>query len=347
MLVLGVGLVAACAAAAMSACGGSSGGSSPVSPTATQPAVSLGYALTVDGGVRSNGGQPTAWNLNGNTMLYLASGPTCCSSYALTSTDGLGFSPAAVTNIFGNSFSFVTLPDGRYRMYYQNGADTMSRVSSDGFNWTNEDGVRLHIANTGSTRVGGVPRLVLAAGGYRIYYVQDCFCTTGIQSSFSSDGLTFSPDPGLRLAAPAVGPGWGDPSVINIGGGWLMTATLLSQNVLFSTIWLASSPDGLIWTLDAQPLVSDSTGSVVDSSWLALAGGSYRLYYGVFLGRGAAAPGASQGQPNTDVVKSGIVRKTSSSVTTQHVGNIVLPTLMVPPAGTASAPVVVFKRRTP
>ena len=121
------------------------------------------------------------------------------------------------------------------------------------------------------------------------------------QGSFSSDGLTFSADAGSRLTADTSF-NWGDPAVINTGSGWLMLATDLPNNQTFSSIWLASSPDGLTWTLDSKAMITDSTGSPVDAAFLPIPGG-YRIYYGVVIGASAGAA-----NPNEKVL-SGVLSK--------------------------------------
>lgn len=296
-----------------SACGGSS--NSPTSPTTTTTTSSgpgsvagpapLGWRYSPDGRTLSNGGAPTAWTIGGRTLLYLSSGPTCCSSAVLSSTDGLNFSPASATNFSGNEFSFVTLPDGRYRMYYQSIPYLKSRISTDGLNWTDEAGIRYDLTSPIGP-LGAVPRVTEVPGGYRVYYVMRQNAPLGVSSAFSSDGLTFVADPGLRLNPLTGTIGWGDPVVVRTNSGWLMAAN--AQQGQFSAYWMATSTDTLNWTLDSAPLVSDPRGSVVDGSLLPIGGGAFRFYYAIFLARGMASPAPySNGQPNTDPVVSGVL----------------------------------------
>ena len=46
----------------------------------------------------------------------------------------------------------------------------------------------------------------------------------------------------------------------------------------------ATSSDGLTWTTDANAVITNATGSPVDSSFVALANGAFRVYYGLFIG---------------------------------------------------------------
>lgn len=93
----------------------------------------------------------------------------------------------------------------------------------------------------------------------------------------------------MRMAATYM---WGDPNVVISGGTYLMSATQVPASQgqptqAFSSIWLASSNDGLNWTLAANPIVVDASGSPVDSSLVPLANGVFRIYYGLFIGAAA------------------------------------------------------------
>jgi len=82
----------------------------------------------LDAGVRQRGGSAPAALLNpdGSVMLVfnaelrLGTGPPSYISTAIA-TDGLTFDPKVPTNLGGGSPSFVTLPDGRFVMYYETG----------------------------------------------------------------------------------------------------------------------------------------------------------------------------------------------------------------------------------
>ena len=279
-----------------SACGGSgASGGSPTSPTSgsttgpTAGSASLGFRFTADAGVRlTQEFQPSPLVVNGAVYLYLSGG----SNSVLQTADGLTFTSVPASYPPGSSRSFVTLPDGRFRMYYFNpgSAQMLSALSSDGRNWTADAGIRMTL------NVFAVPKVVAAPGGYRVYYTGG---NGPILSAFSSDGLTFTADAGNRLTANSSF-SWGDPAVIKTGSQWLMLVTDLPNNQSFSSIWLASSPDGLAWTLDSKPIITDSGGSPVDAAFLPISNG-YRIYYGVVIGASAGAA-----NPNTKIL-SGIL----------------------------------------
>jgi hypothetical protein len=185
-------------------------------------------------------------------------------------------------------------------MYYRLGPGSASpgslysATSSDGLTWTSDAGTRIVLNSI------AVPKVTaLLTGGYRVYYTTSGG-PTGIASATSSDGLTFSADAGLDLS-PTSDHMWGDPNVVISGNGYLMSATQMpaSQGQLtqgYSSIWLASSPDGLTWTLGANPVITNASGSPVDSSFIPIGNAALRVYYGVFLGASATPAAGTQSE---------------------------------------------------
>jgi hypothetical protein len=104
----------------------------------------------------------------------------------------------------------AVLPDGRVRLYYSTlppGPPTggpvgiYSAISTDGVHFTPEPGQRFSSPN--SAQIEQLPD-----GRWRLYYVQHDLATnaaTGIASAIGADGLSFAPEPGLRLANPIPG----------------------------------------------------------------------------------------------------------------------------------------------
>jgi len=282
------------AAAAVAGCGG--GGSSSGSMGGAPPGPS--YSFTADAGVRvPDGVQPVELVVGATTYMFL-SGFVAPNGKVLSSADGLTFTAVATTldggPLVGTSFSFVARPGGGFRMYYLSGPGSASpgslysATSSDGVTWTSDAGARI-LLNT-----IGVPKVTsLVTGGYRVYYTTSGG-PTGIASATSNDGLTFTADAGLRLS-PTSDYMWGDPNVVAVGNGYLMSATQMpaSQGQLtqgYSSIWLASSPDGLSWTVGANAVITNAAGSPVDSSFVPMGNNGFRVYYGVFLGTSAVPP---------------------------------------------------------
>jgi len=200
-------------------------------------------------------------------------------SSVLQTTDGLNFTSVSASYPGGSSRSFVTLPDGRFRMYFFTQPLVQSAVSTNGLNWTTESGSRISLNQFAVPKAVAVP-----GGGYRIYYTSG---SGPILSAFSTDGLTFTVEDANRLTSSSSF-NWGDPAVIYTGSEWLMLATALPNDASFSSIWLARSTDGLNWTLDSKALITETAGSPVDAAFLPITGG-YRIYYGVVLGGSAGS----------------------------------------------------------
>lgn len=282
------------ATAALLSCGG--GGSGNMGGTGAAAGPSYGFAP--DAGVRESGGVGPVELVSGATTYMFVGGSPTSSGQVLSSTDGLMFTPVAATLDGGplvrGASSFIALPGGGFRMYYFAAAQASlySAKSSDGLTWITEAGTRIVLNSIAVPKVTTLP-----TGGYRVYYTTSGG-PTGIASAISTDGLTFTPEAGMRLS-PTADYMWGDPNVVVTGGTYLMSATQvpasngrLTQG--YSSIWLASSTDGLTWTLGAGPIITNASGSPVDSSFVALGNGALRAYYGLFIG--SPAVGGTQSE---------------------------------------------------
>ncbi|MFM7680032.1 MAG: hypothetical protein ACKO83_14430, partial [Roseiflexaceae bacterium] len=109
--------------------------------------------------------------------------------------------------------SAVLLPDGRIRLYFfgQN-QGILSAISADnGQHFTPEPGQRLPDGN-------GMPRAItLSDGRTRLYVIGG----EGIHSAISSDGLTFTAEPGIRISnAGAPVPALSGVSVVSTTSGF-------------------------------------------------------------------------------------------------------------------------------
>lgn len=154
----------------------------------------------------------------------------------------------------------VALPDGRIRLYF-NKANPVQRntpfgiesaISSDGVHFTVETGDRIPVVNGMNVPMGLV--YGLPDGGYRLFYTDG---DTTV-SATSPDGLTFTNDPGVRLAANAFAePVRGGPActaIVPLADGryrmycsQVMTdggAGVPSKRAIFSAV----SSDLLAWT---------------------------------------------------------------------------------------------------
>jgi len=281
-------------------CGGV-GGSGSSSESNPAPA----YNFVADSGVRVAGGiGPVELVVGTTTYMYVGIGGTAT---VLASTDGLAFTTVQATVdggplISGAWFSFVALPSGGYRMYFARLLGSLlSATSTDGLTWTSEPGTRVVLNSI------AVPKVVaLLGGGYRVYYTTSGG-PTGIASETSSDGLNFTADDGLRLSPVPKNHEWGDPNVVVNGSFYLMSATHVpADHVSYSSIWLSSSADGLTWT-DPIPIISNPGGSPVDSSFVPLSNGAFRVYHGLFLN---APAGPNTGNAQSEIL-SGVLTPAS------------------------------------
>lgn len=185
----------------------------------------------------------------------------------------------------------IPLPDGRYRMYFHQGTEMKSAISSDGRSFQIEEGIRL---------AGSMPSLIkLPDGKWRMYY-QTLENGKGVfKSAVSTDALTWSVEPGTRLTTG----GTYDPdnivhpSVIALPvqaglpeGGYRMYYDGEIRKTEQEFIWRilsATSTDGLNWVkddgvridVDKEPLRADLVFS--SSAKYSTLTGTYELYFSV------------------------------------------------------------------
>ena len=169
------------------------------------------------------------------------------------------------------SSEVVPLPDesGKLRMYYEccDGPQSKqnsirSAVSNDGLDWTIEPGVRMEFSGRNLTS----PRILfLDDGQCRLYCSQRGI---GIISAVSSDGgLTFHPEPGIRIA-----PGQSfdyftafAPEILRISSGGYRMYYAGYGDPKRADILTAVSDDGLNWQKASRPVLSPE-GRVWDAA---------------------------------------------------------------------------------
>ncbi len=100
----------------------------------------------------------------------------------------------AIAGTFADA-DVVVLGDGRYRMYYAvepevagNNLEIYSSISSDGINWTKEDGTRKSMATFADV-------IKLPDNKWRMYFQN----AGEIKSASSDDGLSWQDEPGIRI----------------------------------------------------------------------------------------------------------------------------------------------------
>ena len=164
----------------------------------------------------------------------------------------------------------VDLGDGRYRIYYSlepevsgfNG-QVYTSISSDGSNWTKEEGTRIEQATFPSV-------LKLPDGTFRMYYQN----AEAIKSAVSPDGLVWNKESGTRIdtsnPAGLTLTNVGAPTVAKIGDKYVMVyfgainekysaAGLVPNNETHPLLW-ATSSDGL--TYEQKGIALDSRNNV-------------------------------------------------------------------------------------
>lgn len=171
--------------------------------------------------------------------------------------------------------SVVVLPDRRIRLYFNKSEPgkahgIVSAISTDGVHFTLEAGERISPAgpqdNVGSGFVYSLP-----TGGYRLFRSHG----GAIVSSTSSDGLTFTPDPGERLAGDAWGASPFGPPVCSAiaqtaGGKYRMYCTLRLTgggpgNPGLGAVVSAVSGDLLTWTAESGRRLGPGTNLPADA----------------------------------------------------------------------------------
>ncbi|MBI2008993.1 hypothetical protein HYS84_01105 [Candidatus Saccharibacteria bacterium] len=191
----------------------------------------------------------------------------------------------------------VDLGDGRYRLYYSlepevdgfNG-QVYSALSSDGKNWTKDEGTRIEQATFPSV-------LKLPDGKFRMYYQN----AGAIKSAVSSDGLVWNAESGTRIdtgsSAGLSLTNVGAPTVAKIGDRYVMVyfgainekytaAGMVPNNETHPLLW-ATSKDGLAY--EQKGIALDSRNSVF-KGWMdgpelvAWDGNENRLYFWGYKG---------------------------------------------------------------
>lgn len=142
-----------------------------------------------------------------------------------------------------------------YRMYVnrQSGGPNgiLIFASTDGVTWTKEKDIILPGTSTS--------RAVIFPDGVRLYYpeqqpINEGAPTANMISSFSTDGLTFTKDPGLRLSPRSNASYVEGPTVFQLADKtWRMyfnENTVAAKMQRDGVIWGATSKDGVTWTRD-------------------------------------------------------------------------------------------------
>ena len=256
-------------------------------PTATTPPPTSGaqpaWTLTAESDAVGPGGvSPEAILLDdGRVRLYV----TAMGIEVWESADGISFEQVAARTPPGADPTLVRTESG-WRMYYTEippeGPDSGKRnirtaTSSNGLDWIIE--AETGIAQESDHRAWGVPdTYVLADGRVRLMWTDKVPGQRDevLRSATSTDGITFTPDEGLRLSG-----GFVDSYVLSETVGTMLVSTSPPgrPGVGAQRLFLATSQDGLIWTAADAPLLDRSPRNALDPTAVSLGAGYWRVYY--------------------------------------------------------------------
>ncbi len=232
--------------------------------------------------------------------MYYAHGGICStfSSDGLTWTveDGIRISGGEPGSNQEATGSTAVIGDpGNYRMIYEGVQGQppndihrfFSANSTDGLNWTKEEGIRLESVGTSDYGRVSVPDIIeLPNGSLRMYYVGDFHYqgTEGnsIRSAISYDfGLTWTREGSRLLGEDTV-----DPDVIKRGVEYRMfyTASPPGSDIHNKrSVYSALSSDGLNWSKEPGSRIASGGAydmeDCADPDVVELPNGSYRMYY--------------------------------------------------------------------
>ena len=219
-------------------------------------------------------------------------GPWATGIRFATSTDGLTFKPTgeSLTDQAGVPALLVD-PDKRLRCYYMdfgNGDAIAVAIQTAPHKWVYKR-VTIKGAPTKppATHPADPAVVLLPDKRYRLYYMQDTGqFNLAIYSAISTDGITFTREPGVRFQ-PADKQVF-DPTVLKTAGGWLLWT---GPDGAYS----ATSTDGLAF----KAAGAFSVGGAGFMTWAAAAvpGGGYRVFGN---GVGGGGGGSSSSALSTD-----------------------------------------------
>ena len=183
------------------------------------------------------------------------------------------------TGLVGVAFCVVELPDGGYRGYYMGGGGMVSALSTDGVNWTPEEGQRLSPIGGDEWMVTNPWVFLTTDSRFRmIYEGQDEIGNRRFFSAISSDGLEFTRE-GMVMAgdeedlAPVGGTVFlSVPDGVRLSDSSLRMYFVSSGDCIRSA---RSTDEGLTWTRDDGMRLP----AAVDPAILLLPNGNYRMLY--------------------------------------------------------------------
>ena len=188
----------------------------------------------------------------------------------------------SLTGNFGNDFTVITFPNGSKRGYYKAMDGDFQQVFSAECSNSGCTALGPRVATSSEMRVSrdvrawGVPDPVLLPDGrVRIYIVEMPVmgkCKEKIATYISSDGITFTKEPGWRFEG-----GFVDTEVIRAkDGDWVMImADIACTSSNRQELFVSTSKDGLSWT--TPQLLKDLGG--FDPTGYEVSPNVFRIYF--------------------------------------------------------------------
>jgi len=180
----------------------------------------------------------------------------------------------------------LRLDDGRVRIFFVDQGGIYSAISkNEGLTFTVEPGVRLTATAAGLSTISGPGIVKLSDGRWRMYISEgpgrptpgEAWPVRKVVSAVSSDLLTWTMDPGVRIGAGAVVSGDANhPSALVNGDGSIS----LFYNRYFpdNGLLTSTSSDGL--TFISEAFILPSAQPLGDPDVVRLPDGGLRVYFG-------------------------------------------------------------------
>ena len=213
---------------------------------------------------------------------------------AYRSEDGVTFTPDPGMSIpMGSDYSLLQRPDGTWLLYYvsfemppiepgqpvkpPNPRTVTKRVMvSESLDLSSfPEGVPTGIQQDEPGMAWGVPDTYMGPDGtYRMMWVDMPEGETWevLRTATSQDGITFTPDEGY-----AITDGYVDPFMLKAeDGDWvLLLSTTPATQRLPQRIYVATSPDGVQWNIDDDPILFDEDRNYLDPAAVEISPGEW------------------------------------------------------------------------
>jgi len=269
------------------------------------------WSMTEDMGLHlkmnMNGVSPHVERINGLDRIWRSDGPT---GTVVSDCNEEGVcTNVTVPARLGNDFTVVTFANGTKRAYFKEIDGANQQVYSAPCLDAGCVTIGTKTATTtdmrvpSSTKAWGVPDAVLLPDGrVRIYIVESPVvgkCTEKIASYISTDGISFTKEPGWRFEN-----GYVDTEILRAKQGdyVMIMADIACTSTNRQMLFVSTSKDGLSWS---TPQILTGPGvEGLDPTGYEVSPNVFRIYY-------------SQGGPSqTFIVKRGVLRFTPAAVVT-------------------------------